>query len=84
MLLGAPGCDKPAGLLSHRCPQRAAPQLVESPISNGGTLTRCSKLHSRRAVLVGDAAHSVYPALGQGANAALEGAAVLARVLQGG
>lgn len=39
---------------------------------------------SRRAVLVGDAAHSVYPALGQGANAALEGAVVLAATLKGG
>jgi 2-polyprenyl-6-methoxyphenol hydroxylase-like FAD-dependent oxidoreductase len=33
--------------------------------------------------LVGDAAHSVYPALGQGANAALEGAATLGAVLAG-
>ncbi|PRW58870.1 kynurenine 3-monooxygenase [Chlorella sorokiniana] len=62
--------------------KRAAPQLLESPISNGGTLTRCSKLASRRVVLIGDAAHSVYPALGQGANAALEGARVLADTLQ--
>lgn len=38
---------------------------------------------SRNVVLVGDAGHSVYPALGQGANAALEGAATLAAVLQG-
>ena len=64
-------------------PQRAAPQLLESPICNGGTLTRCSKLNSRRVALIGDAAHSVYPALGQGANAALEGALVLASALQG-
>ena len=34
-------------------------------------------------VLAGDAAHSVCPALGQGANAALEGAAVLAGALRG-
>lgn len=60
-----------------------APQLLESPISNGGTLTRCSKLASRRVCLIGDAAHSVYPALGQGANAALEGARVLADTLAG-
>lgn len=65
-------------------PQRAAPQLADSPISNGGTLTRCSKLNSRRVVLLGDAAHSVYPALGQGANSALEGAVTLAAALQGG
>lgn len=63
--------------------QRAAPQLLESPISNGGTLTRCSKLASRRVALIGDAAHSVYPALGQGANAALEGARVLTDTLAG-
>jgi hypothetical protein len=63
--------------------QRAGPQLAAAPISNGGTIVRCSKLYSRRVVLVGDAAHSVFPALGQGANSALEGAATLATVLQG-
>lgn len=62
--------------------KRAAPQLAACPVSNGGTIVRCTKLNSRRAVLVGDAAHSVYPALGQGANAALEGAAVLAATLR--
>ena len=63
--------------------QRVAPQLLDSPISNGGTLTRCSKLASRRVALIGDAGHSVYPALGQGANAALEGARALADTLAG-
>lgn len=62
---------------------RAAPQLAECPVSNGGTLTRCTKLASGKAVLVGDAGHSVYPALGQGANSALQAAAVLADTLRG-
>ena len=40
-------------------------------------------VRSKRAVLVGEAAHAVYPALGQGANAALEGAAMLAATIAG-
>eukprot|EP00887_Chlorella_sp_A99_P002514 scaffold6.g2514.t1 len=60
---------------------RAAAGLADAPVSNGGLLTRCSKLSSGNVALVGDAAHSVYPALGQGANAALEGAAALATAL---
>ncbi|GAB4814409.1 hypothetical protein N2152v2_001455 [Parachlorella kessleri] len=62
--------------------KRAAAQLPDSPVSNGGLLTECTKLNSGRVVLVGDAAHSVFPSLGQGANAALEGAATFAAVLE--
>ncbi|KAL4419392.1 hypothetical protein ABPG77_003366 [Micractinium sp. CCAP 211/92] len=68
--------------LPEEAVKRAAPQLAACPISNGGTIVRCTKLNSRRAVLVGDAAHSVYPSIGQGANSALEGASVLAAALK--
>lgn len=55
-LCSVPRQRHPAAFL-RPCPaaslQRAAPQLVESPISNGGTLTTCSKLASKRAVIIG-------------------------------
>jgi hypothetical protein len=38
---------------------------------------------SRNIALVGDAGHSVWPSLGQGANSALQGAATFAKTLQG-
>lgn len=35
----------PAAASPAFCLQRAAPQLLDSPISNGGTIVRCSKLN---------------------------------------
>ena len=59
-----------------------ASSLADSPVSSGGINTRCSTLAAEGAVLMGDAGHSMWPSLGQGANAALESAAVLGNVLE--
>lgn len=61
---------------------QVAQQLAASPVSSGGVNTRCSQLHGPNVVLIGDAAHSMWPSLGQGANAALESAGVLDRALE--
>ena len=47
---------------------------------NGASIW-CSKLHGPNTVILGDAAHGVTPALGQGCNAALESAVTLSEVL---
>eukprot|EP00873_Tetraselmis_striata_P034258 jgi/Tetstr1/454522/TSEL_041420.t1 len=54
-----------------------AERCAEAPVSGGGTMVKCSKLYSDRVVLVGDAGHSMFPALGQGCNSAIESAAAL-------
>ena len=59
-----------------------ATALMASPVSSGGLNTRCSTLAAEGAILMGDAGHSMWPSLGQGANAALESAGVLATVLE--
>lgn len=59
--------------VKFECPQ-------EAKAAPNGASVRCSKLHGPRTVILGDAAHGVTPALGQGCNAALESATVLARV----
>lgn len=59
----------------------AASQLAAVEPSPGGISTQCSRLSSGRVALVGDAAHSVWPTLGHGANSALEGAARLAQAV---
>jgi len=56
-------------------------QLVEAKSTPNGASVKCSKLHGPSTVILGDAAHGVTPALGQGCNAALESAEVLAKVL---
>ena len=59
-----------------------AQQLVGAPMGNGGFLTRCSSLAPlSNVLLLGDAGHSMWPSLGQGANCALEDCTVLGRVL---
>ena len=50
----------------------------------GGVTTTCSRLtaHDGSVVLIGDAAHSMWPSLGQGANCALETSQYLATALE--
>ncbi|KAL6751011.1 hypothetical protein V8C86DRAFT_2791135 [Haematococcus lacustris] len=58
-----------------------AQQLASTPVSHGGWNTRCSHIHGPHCFLIGDAAHSVWPSLGQGANSALEDVGVLDRLM---
>ena len=63
-------------------PQDFSRNLLDQKISYGGITTTCSTFHgSDRVVLVGDAAHSVWPSLGQGCNVALESCLVLTDIL---
>ena len=66
-------------------PARASEQLLAQTSRPGGITTVCSSLvsESARVVLVGDAAHSAWPSLGQGANCALETARYLGVAMEG-
>eukprot|EP00271_Cylindrocystis_brebissonii_P020496 TRINITY_DN6811_c0_g2_i1.p1 TRINITY_DN6811_c0_g2~~TRINITY_DN6811_c0_g2_i1.p1 ORF type:complete len:624 (-),score=109.36 TRINITY_DN6811_c0_g2_i1:96-1967(-) len=65
--------------------------MAKDPVLKGGKSTRCSRLHQQAGkgeggkgqavVLIGDAAHSVYPTLGLGANSGLEDCRVLDEIL---
>lgn len=60
-----------------------AQQAATQQPSPAGKRTKCSRLDGPSCVLIGDAAHSVTPVFGQGANSALESCLVLDRVLEG-
>lgn len=63
-------------------PLNFAQDLLSQKASNGGITTICNQLvGSDCVVLLGDAAHSVWPSLGQGCNAALESCRVFAHTL---
>ncbi|WP_299411550.1 NAD(P)/FAD-dependent oxidoreductase [Acaryochloris sp. IP29b_bin.148] len=71
-----PNLDQ-AGLPSH-----FAQDLLSQKAANGGITTVCNQLvGSDCIVLLGDAAHSVWPSLGQGCNTALESCRVFANTL---
>ena len=55
-----------------------AEQFVQRPWYTSGSTLQVSRLTAPRAVLLGDAAHAVSAAFGQGVNAALEVCAFLA------
>lgn len=71
---------------------RLAPELGLSTEEYEGALWEedevrvvdCDAWYHDRAVVIGDAAHAITPFLGQGANAALEDAAVLAHLIRAG
>ena len=65
-------------------PPEAAAQILAQRSRRGGVTTRCSRLANAdgSVVLVGDAAHSCWPSLGQGANCALETAQYLAFAIE--
>lgn len=67
-----------AGVLGH------LPTLAEDVLARPPALlktTRCTPYHHRRAVLLGDAAHTLVPFYGQGINCSFEDVANLVRIL---
>lgn len=63
-------------------PPKFAQDLLSQKASYGGITTICSRLEVNNCVvLIGDAAHSVWPSLGQGCNVALESCRIFAEVL---
>lgn len=62
--------------------QELVKDLLEQKVSFGGITTTCNTFDlDDSVVLIGDAAHSVWPSLGQGCNIALESCRVLAEIL---
>ncbi|KAK9830441.1 hypothetical protein WJX72_011767 [[Myrmecia] bisecta] len=62
---------------------KIAEQFVERPWYSSGSTLQTSRLHQGRVLLVGDAAHAVSAAFGQGVNSALEDCKVFGEVLGG-
>lgn len=73
-----PGTRMPCPAMSFQCLAVAA-GAARAALTIWGLFlqVKCSKLYSDRVVLVGDAGHSMFPALGQGCNSAIESAAAL-------
>jgi kynurenine 3-monooxygenase len=65
-------------------PDEACAQITAQSPRPGGITTICSRLTAKdgSVALIGDAAHSVWPSLGQGANCALETAQYLAAAIE--
>eukprot|EP00457_Paulinella_chromatophora_P003833 gb/GEZN01003841.1/.p1 GENE.gb/GEZN01003841.1/~~gb/GEZN01003841.1/.p1 ORF type:complete len:602 (+),score=91.70 gb/GEZN01003841.1/:51-1808(+) len=63
-------------------PDNLDEQLKSRSWLHGGWNVKCSRLYGPSLALVGDAAHSVWPALGQGCNAALDSVFVLYQALE--
>ena len=65
-------------------PTEACAQITAQSPRPGGITTICSRLTAKdgSVALIGDAAHSVWPSLGQGANCALETAQYLAAAIE--
>jgi kynurenine 3-monooxygenase len=61
-----------------------ASQFLSHPVGNLVTIRTAPWQHDGKVVLVGDAAHAVYPFYGQGMNAAFEDCSVLDKCLAGG
>ncbi len=63
-------------------PPQFAQDLLSQKAAYGGITTQCNQFEGGDCVvLLGDAAHSVWPSLGQGCNAALESCRMFAEVL---
>ncbi|CAD7705068.1 unnamed protein product [Ostreobium quekettii] len=63
-------------------PEGLARDLLEQRASHNGVATHCSAFHGGGAVLVGDAAHSMWLNRGQGCNSGLESARILSEVIE--
>jgi kynurenine 3-monooxygenase len=67
--------------IEHLMPEEEAKAFIERPLARILTV-KCSRLHQGdRVLLLGDAAHSASPSIGQGCNAAFEDVVVFDQVL---
>lgn len=63
-------------------PSQFAQDLLSQKAAHGGITTQCNQFEGGDCVvLLGDAAHSVWPSLGQGCNVALESCRIFAEIL---
>mmetsp|Transcript_31283 Transcript_31283/g.78379 ORF Transcript_31283/g.78379 Transcript_31283/m.78379 type:complete len:709 (-) Transcript_31283:99-2225(-) len=82
-VVGSGGGGGGGGGFSLPSDEECARILAQTP-RKGGVTTTCSRItaHGGSVALVGDAAHSMWPTLGQGCNAALETAQYLSAALE--